>query len=127
MAQDGSVLTPRQRRAIDALLSSRSVTDAAVAAQVPRRTLTRWLRDEPFIQALRDATDDATRHAMRRLAGALETAVTSVVYLAEKSEDDGVRLRAAVAVPDLVVRLQQHTELAERVAELERAVKESRR
>jgi hypothetical protein len=91
MATNGNPekLTPRQRRAIAALLSSRDVKAAALAAKVGARTLYRWLDDQSFRNALSAAESEAIDTATRRLIGLEDSAVdafTDVFGLASEQE-----------------------------------------
>jgi len=112
-------LTARHTRAIDALMRERDTKTAAQTAGVSYATLRRWLALPDFIAALNAAKAEATRQATRRLAGALDKSVTSVVHLAEASEDEAVRLRAAMAVPTMLRELSEHGDFEERLTQLE--------
>ncbi len=118
MAQNGT-LSSKQIAAIDCLLRSPSVTEAATCAKVPRRTIYNWLANEDFKRELETAQRALVATAARRLASGLDKAVTSVLDLAERSEDEAVRLRAAVAVADMYRDLTEHYEMGERITMLE--------
>lgn len=77
VAQNGT-LSERQQRAITALLTERSITDAAQAANVGRRTLQRWLTDETFRAAVSAAQCEVLNHAQRRLANLTLRAVDTL-------------------------------------------------
>lgn len=97
MAQDGVQITPKQLKAIDALLTSRTVSDAALAAGVALRTLQRWIgEDDTFQAALTAAQDQVIDAAGRRLLALQDTAIDtlSAVLLAEDTPA-GVKVRAA--------------------------------
>jgi len=49
------VLTPKQRKAVEALLLTGDVSAAAKAAGVSRESLYRWLRQPLFLAAVREA------------------------------------------------------------------------
>jgi hypothetical protein len=114
-------LTPRQERAITALLTAPDQSAAATAAGIGRRTLTRWLATEEFRDAYRAASQ-------RRLADAIgllrATAADAVATLrtALASDNEHVKVRAAVALLEIAVKVDTD-ELAERVAALENAEK----
>ncbi len=112
-------LTPKQFAAIEAFLSCPTVDAAAAQVGVNRRTLHRWLNTGSFNAALNEAKLDATRHATRRLAGALDKSVSSVIHLAEMCEDDATRLRAALAVATMLRELSEHADIEERLTALE--------
>ncbi len=119
MSENVANLTGQQSRAVEALMRGDTVIEAAKAAAVNPRTVHRWLKDTTFVQALDDAKRRATRHATRKLSGALDTAVNSVVYLSQSSEDESVRLRAALAVASMLRDLSDHADFDERLAALE--------
>lgn len=77
MARNGS---PKKfDAAIEALLSTASVTEAAKTAGIGRRTLTRWLHEDPdFQQRLQEARRDLLQHGSGRLCGLLNDAITVV-------------------------------------------------
>jgi len=96
-----------------------TVEAAAASVGINRRTLHRWLNDAAFAQALNAAKAQSTRHATRRLAGALGKSVSSVIHLAEMCEDDATRLRAALAVATMLRELSEHGDFEERLSALE--------
>jgi len=114
-------LTARHARAIDALMNRRDTKAAAQTAGVSYATIPRWLALPDFIAALNSARVEATRQATRRLAGALDKSVTSVVYLAELAEDEAVRLRSAMAVATMLRELSEHGDFEECISALEAA------
>ena len=118
MGQFGTV-SPKQFAAIEALLTCRTVSDAAASIGVNRKTIQRWLNDALFASALNEAKADATRHATRRLAGALGQSVSTVINLAESSEDEALRLRAALSVATMLRELSEHGDFEERLSALE--------
>jgi len=62
-------LTPRQNKAITALMSSKNIGETAVQAGVSERTLYRWLSSPEFRTALLEAEGEAIDTAARRLIG----------------------------------------------------------
>ena len=121
MAKTG-VLSTKQLAAIDCLLASPSVATAATCANVPLRTIYHWLKDDTFKTALDSAQRQLVSTATRRLAYGLEKSVGTALHLAESSEDESVRLRAAIAVVAMLKDLGEHFELSERIAALENAL-----
>lgn len=125
MAQNGSIST-KQRKAIHAMLTCKTTEEAAEAAGVGRRTLTRWLsEDEVFNAALDAAGDQAIREAVSNLAGdAASAARTLAAIHKDETISAAVRVRAARAVLTEVLKLREQRELAERVARLEELLNE---
>jgi hypothetical protein len=114
-------LTPRQERAVAALLTAPDQGAAAAACGIGRRTLTRWLATAEFRDAYRLASQQRladTIGLLRAVAGdALATLRTAL-----QAENDHVRVRAAVALLQLAVEAEVD-ELGERVASLEATAK----
>lgn len=123
MAENGTAetaLSAKQQRAIVALLSTKSVAEAAEAAKVGERTLWRWLGEPVFRMHLAgaeaDMLDAATRRLLQLQDGAIET-VQAIMQDAEASA--GVRLRAAQAVLDYLLKLRELRNIEQRLAALE--------
>lgn len=113
-------LTQVQTRAISALLTSRTFSDASTAAGVSERTLRRWLAAEPFASAYRAAA----RHCAREAISALLAAQREAVDLLRTALSEGTpanRVRAARALLELGIRVGSE-DLDERITELEKEV-----
>jgi hypothetical protein len=93
----GDKLTARQRRAVVALLNTRTVEEAARLAGVSVRSMYRWQRDPGFCAAVRDHARDSAREATSRLLAVQRRAVTALVAALD-DESPSLRLRAAVAL-----------------------------
>lgn len=114
-------LTEKQRRAIAALLTSRTVGQAAAEAGVGERTLHRWL-DHPHF---RTAYADASRQLLAETVGRLRAiAGEAVETLRAALHDDSTsyRIRAAIALLDVAVKVEVD-DLARRVDALEAATR----
>ena len=127
MAQDvaQSALTPAQIRAVEALLDPANRTDeaAAAAAGVSRRSLSRWMGDPAFHAALDHATDAQIEGVARRLTSYLQHVDRLLVsIMADASYPPAVRLRAAMVLADLALRLIEGRQLRRRVEALEAAL-----
>jgi hypothetical protein len=118
----GPALEAKHAKAIECLISEKSVTAAAECAGVTRQTLHNWMQQPDFARALDTAQRDLLRHATRRLAGAIDKSVTTVVYLAETCEDEPTRLRAAMALPAMLRDLSEAVDIRDRLAAIEAAI-----
>jgi hypothetical protein len=115
-------LTPKQRKAVEALLTTGEVTAAAQAAGVSKDTLYRWLKEPRFLEAVREvearALDDLSRLLVR-------LGRTAAATLAKAMNDPAApwatRVRAADASLARLLQLRELATLEARVAELERA------
>ena len=117
---------PRKRdRAIQALLEEPSVSAAAEAAGLNRRTLQRWLVDDDFRRQLREARSESFSQARSRLCYAANEAV-DVLLRGLRGEDIG-RMAYWCAKTILEVAEQARdddlTQRVERLEELARARK----
>ncbi len=120
MAENGAVLTPVQQRAIVALLSSRSVREAAKTANVAERSLTRWMSEPVFRTFLAGAEADLLDVATRRLLQLQDGAIDTVEAIMRDTEAPvGVRLRAAQIAIDCLLRLRELRNLEQRIVALE--------
>jgi len=128
MSENGSPdgnLTPVQRRAIRALLTTRTAAEAATTAGVSERTLYRWLQDANFRAALLAAEgeliDGATRRLLQLQDGAIDVLDGLLV-----AQGDNVRLRAAQVVLDHLLRLRELRDIETRLQNLEQALQSQR-
>jgi len=119
MGQNGA-LSPKQKRAITALLTTNTVTEAAKTAGVSRNTVTRWLSD-PMFKAELDRTEaQYVSESLRGLIQACSTAVTLLRdVMADPDATTSARVRAALGVLDGLLRMREHISFDERIKRLE--------
>jgi hypothetical protein len=110
-------LTPRQERAVAALLTASDQSAAATAAGIGRRTLTRWLATPAFREAYRDASQRRLAETIGLLRATAADALAAL-RTALASNNEHVKVRTAVALLEIAVRVEVD-ELAERVEALE--------
>jgi hypothetical protein len=125
MAENGERqghLTTPQRKALLALSNGSTRDQAAVVANRSRRTIDRWLQDEPaFSDAMRASTDASIDDAGRRLAALLDLAIEVLIdILGQDDISAHVRLRAVEVAIGHMVKLRDHGELSDRVTSLEK-------
>lgn len=123
MASRGTrgTFSTKQESFLEALLTCRTVLDAATQAQVCKRTADRWLADPAFKQRLAERQNTALAHVTRRLTGSMLEAIQTLesIHLAEGNPATA-RVSAARAILDSGLRYAELVSLSERVAELER-------
>lgn len=113
-------LTPKQVKAIAALMQARTVGDAARECGISERTLLRWLATSEFQTALRDAVREGVDAAVRRLSGLAASAVAALgKEMANQSSPPGARIRAADVILARLLALKELADLEERIAALE--------
>jgi hypothetical protein len=126
MAKNG--ISAKQKRAIAALLTTRDARAAAKQANVGERTLYRWLaEDDAFKRALSKAEGRAIDAAARRLISLQGTAIDTLKNVLDDAEASAtVRLRAAQAVLDYLLKLRELRNIEQRLTALEEAIANER-
>lgn len=112
-------LSARKLRAIELLLMPLDMSKVAEQVGISRRQLYRWIDEPDFATALQSAQAEASRRAISIAAGGLVVAAKTAAHLAEFSEDEAVRLRAAQAVVQIYAELHERDELVRRIEALE--------
>ena len=116
-------LTSKQRKAVEALLTTGEVSAAAKEAGVARDTLYRWMQQKPFLEAVRAAEARALDDLSRVLVRLGRTAAgTLAKAMGDAAAPYPTRVRAADAVLGRLLQLRELATLETRVAELERSV-----
>lgn len=121
-------LTARQQAALDALLTAPTMTAAAAAVGISRRTLYNWLEDPTFQAALADLRAEsltlASLHVARLTVAALDQLEQAMT--ADPPPPWTVRLRAAEAVLGNSLRMQENYDFERRLTVLEQQAAEER-
>ena len=120
----GKNLTPKQHKALKGLLDTGRITEAATAANVSERTLYRWLTMPEFRTALVAAEGDAIDGSVRRLVSLSSQAADTLETVMQAAESDHVRLQAARAVFEYLVKLRDLRNVETRISELEKRIDE---
>ncbi len=116
-------LTPKQRKAVEALLSTGEVASAAQQLGLSRATLHRWLGEPAFVEAVRAAEAQAIDDLSRMLVRLGRTAAgTLAKAMSDAATPVATRVRAADATLGRLLQLRELATLEARVAELERSV-----
>lgn len=117
-------MTPRQQKALAALLSTSSKAAAARAAGISDRTLRDYLADPTFQAAYKkafgDMVEDATRQAQQAIAPALST-LRDVVE--DSSEGAQFRISAARSILEYSLKLTEQNDILSQLQGLEEVVK----
>lgn len=115
-------LTPKQRRAVAALLTTGEVGAAAREAGINRTTLYRWLHDPVFLAAVREAEADALDELSRLLVRLGRTAVATIAKaMSDPVTPAATRVRAADVALNRLLQLRELAQLEARVQALEQA------
>jgi hypothetical protein len=122
MAARRSALGRKQEDAIAALLTQRNIEEAAKAAGIGARTLLRWMKDQGFEKAYREARRDAFGQSIARLQqGASAAATTLLKLLIDANTPAAVRARVADSIFNHAAKAIEIEDIEARVAQLERA------
>ena len=115
-----------RERAIVALLSEKTVTDAAAKAGVNEKTLRRWLSEDEAFQAeyaaARQAAFDAGIHRVQALTA---RAVDTLAELLDDTDHPNVRLGAARTVTEIAIHQHDAATILMRLDELDAAQQRS--
>ena len=114
-------LTPSQERAIETLLTARSVAAAARDADVGESTLRRWLReDKNFQRKLRSLREEALSHGALQLQNGVSKAVGKLYDLIDsnKSIEPGRASLVRTAL-EYAYRSNVYSDILERMKTLE--------
>ena len=114
-------LTPRKRKALEALLTSGDISQAANTAGVSRDSVYRWLRDPDFQTAL----SNGTQAALQGLSQSLLTLGAAAAKTLQAALEDTTaplttRLRAADIVLTRLLQMRELVDLDKRLTELEK-------
>ena len=114
-------ISGKQTRAISALLTSRTNSEAAQKAGISERALYRWLKEDDFRLALDKAEANLVEDVTRRLASLMGQSIDELEKLLQSGiTPPGDRLRAIRTVLDIYPRLRELTSLDIRIERLER-------
>lgn len=116
-------MTPKQNKALAALLTASSKTEAAQAAGISPRTLRDYFADPVFRQEYQKAfsglIEDATRQAQRTIAPAL----AALQEILENNEESAqARISASRSILEFSLKLTEATDILMRLDDLERHV-----
>lgn len=116
---ENDTLGRNQRRAIPAILASRTIQEAAEKIGLSERTVRRYLADPTFRAALGQAENQAIHEAARRLIQGGADALDVLETLMKSAESESVQRLAASDWLNNVLRWAELVTVAARVSELE--------
>jgi hypothetical protein len=126
MADFPEKLTRKQEQAIVALLSTRSVEEAARTCKTPARTLFRWLKESEFDAAYRVAKRAAFGQAIARLHHLSSAAVSTLgKVMLDPATPPATKVRAADSILERTIKAIEVEDIDARVAALEQAAPQS--
>lgn len=111
-------LTPKQEKALSALLTTATYADAAKAIGVSERSIQRWMTDPEFASAYAELRRGLVNQALDLLAKNALQAAGRLVELND-SAHPGVQLRAVLATLTLAREHSALADIEQRLAALE--------
>lgn len=127
MVGHGTKYTRKQEEAIAALLSQRSVEEAARSIGIGTTTLLRWQRLPEFQNAYREARRAAFGQSVARLQQASSAAVSTLLkIMIDPNAPASSRVRAAESVLEHAAKAIEIEDVEARVAALELTMQEKR-
>ena len=122
-AEAASLVEIKRARAIESLLTSATVKEAATKAGTSPKTLWRLLRDPSFKADLREAQREIWGEIARQLLGTGSAAVKALLEITtDPNAKDAARVSAASKILDTIFRVIVDTDMVERLERLEAAV-----
>ena len=122
MSQSGGKLGRKKEEAIVALLSQRSVDEAARLVGVTPRTLYRWMKEPEFDAAYRAAKRAAFGQSIARLHHLSSAAVSTLgKVMLDSATPPATRVRAADSILDHTAKAIEIEDIDARVTALENA------
>ena len=126
MTGHGAKFERKKEEAIVALLSHRTVDEAANAVGIAPRTLLRWLQIPEFRAKYLKARREVVAQAVARLQQATGAAgITILKLMTDPNVPASVKLRAAEGIFALALKGLEVEDIETRVSELERAALEA--
>ncbi len=119
----GGNKTSRREAALAALLACPTIEAAAAAAGVSERTLRNWLAQPDFRAQYAEARAGLLERCIARLLAVCTKAADALARNLD-SDKPGASIRAAQLILELSFKGHELLDLAERVAELERLVRQ---
>lgn len=116
-----STLAPKQTIALETLLLTGSVSQAAYDAGVTPKTIHEWLRQPTFSQHLHRIQTESLDGLSAQLAGTLRTAL-EIVQKRLASTDEKISLRASEVAFQRFTDILDHISVNKRLTDLEKRV-----
>ena len=122
MLGHGTKFGRKKEQAIVALLSHRTLEEAARAIDIVPNTLLRWMKEPEFDAAYREARRTAFRQSVARLQQASSAAVSTLLkVMVDPATPASTKVRAADSVLGHSAKAIEIEDIEARVSELERA------
>lgn len=118
-------LSPKKHKAIVALLEKSTIRGAAESIDIGEVTLYRWLGNDEFQTAYRQAKSKIVGHAISRLQNASGEAVDALMeIIRDKEKPPSTRVTAARTILEMAVKGVEIEDIEARVTEIEKVISE---
>jgi len=118
-------LSAKKHKAIAALLKESTIRGAAKSLNIGEVTLHRWLGDDEFQTAYRQAKSKIVSHAISRLQNASSKAVDTLMeIISDRDKPPSTRVTAARAVLEMSVKTVEIEDLEARLRDVEKLIRE---
>jgi hypothetical protein len=125
MSVSGGKIGRKKEEAIAALLSQRSIDDAARVANIAPRTLYRWMKEPEFDASYRQAQRDSFAQTTARLQQGSTAAVSTLLkVMVDPKTPPSTKVRAADSVLGHAAKAIELHDIEARLTELERSTGE---
>ncbi len=126
MSENHTILDRNQQKALAALLSCPTVTEAAKKSRLSEATLFRYLRADEFKATYRRARSEIVEHAISQMQRDCSIATKTLCEVCEDAgAPAGARMTAAKSILDGAIKAVEIQDLAERVEQWELEQKEN--
>jgi len=120
-------LPKKQQSAIVALISHRTIEEASQSAGIGRTIIFKWLQNEDFQAAYRQARADVVRHAIAQAQNACSEAVTVLREIMNSTESPAsTRVSAAKAILETSLKAVELEDIISRIEKLEEKIQDRR-
>ncbi len=120
MKAHGTKLSRKRHQAIAALIEQPTVKGAALAAGVGEATLIRWMKDEAFKTAYRDAKRRIVNQAITRLQRSSDNAVQTLVAIMNDTDSPPTtRVVCAKTILDMALKGVELDDVLSRIETIE--------
>jgi transposase-like protein len=123
MKGHGSKSSRQRDEAVLALLSQRSIEEAARVAGIAPNTLRRWMKQPEFDAAYREAKREMFSQSLARLQNASPAAASTIIKLTlDPSTPAATKLRAAESILDRAAKAIETEDIQARLTAMEQKV-----
>jgi len=119
--------TARHRKTelfISALLSSRSVEEAAAKTGIALITARRWMQDPEFVEQFRKARQEIMGQATTQIQQATSEAIVALRQVISTGDSEAAKVSSARTILEIAFKAAEIYQLEQRIETLERVARE---